>query len=81
MWQVKSLLKYHDLDFKFNWLKNHVRCFPHIINICMSHIIVMSTQVSKEYLKSLRSEGDDNFFSSNIKNSDDNDDNNNDNND
>jgi hypothetical protein len=75
MRELESLLKYHDLNFKFDQLKNRVQCFPHIINICVSHIIVSFTQVSKEYLKSLRSEGDDDFFSSNIKNGDDNDDN------
>ena len=73
MRELEHLLKYHELDFKFNHLKSHVRCFPHIINICVSHIIASSTQVSKEYINSLRSEGDDDFLSSNIENNDDND--------
>ena len=73
MRELERLLKYRDLDFKFNHLKSRVRCFPHIINICVSHIIASSTQVSKEYINSLRSEGDDDFLSSNIENNDDND--------
>ena len=81
MRELERLLKYRDLDFKFNHLKSRVRCFPHIINICVSHIIASSTQVSKEYINSLRSEGDDDFLSSNIENNDDNNNDNNDNND
>jgi hypothetical protein len=75
MCELEALLKYHDTDFKFNHLNNRIRCFPHIINICMSHIIASCTWVSKEYLKSLRSEGDDHLSSFNIGNNNDNDDN------
>jgi len=59
MCKLRALLKHHDSDFKFNHLNNYIWCFLHIINICMSHIIASSIWVPKEYLKSLRSEGDD----------------------
>ena len=59
MHELGALLKHHDSDFKFDHLNNCVWCFLHIINICISHIIALSIRVPKEYLKSLRSEGDD----------------------
>jgi hypothetical protein len=70
MCELEALLKHRDSDFKFNYCKNHVRCFPHIINICISHIVASSTWVSKEYLKSLKSEGDDGLSYSDNDNDD-----------
>jgi hypothetical protein len=70
MHELECLLKNCDSSFKFHHLNNHIQYFPHIINICMSYIVVSTTQVSKEYLKSCRSEGNDN-----LKEYDDNDDN------
>jgi hypothetical protein len=65
MRELEALLKHRDSDFKFDHHKNRVRCFPHIINICVSHIIVPSTRVSKEYLKSLKFKGNDGLSYSN----------------
>ena len=83
--ELQLLLKHYDPDLKFHHLNNHVWCFPHIINICMSHVIVLCTWVSKEYLESLRYKDDDDilFSSLNIENDNDNnnDDDNNDGND
>jgi hypothetical protein len=73
MHELEALLKHCDSDFKFNHCKNCVRCFPHIINICVSHIVASSTRVSKEYLKSLKSEGDDGLSYSDDDNNDDDD--------
>jgi hypothetical protein len=73
MHELEALLKHRDSDFKFDHRKNRVRCFPHIINICISHIIASLTQVSKEYLKSLKSEGDDGLSHSDVENDDDDD--------
>jgi hypothetical protein len=81
MRELGYLLRHRDLHFRFDHLKNRVRCFPHIINICVSHIIAASTRVSKEYLDSLKSEGDDDFLSSSISNNDDSNDDSNDDND
>jgi hypothetical protein len=72
MHELKALLKHRDSDFKFDHHKNCIRCFPHIINICISHIIASSTQVSKKYLKSLKSEGDDGLSYSDDDDDDDN---------
>jgi hypothetical protein len=72
MRELEWILKNHDKDFKFHYLNNCIRCFPHIINICVSHIIASCTWVSKEYLKSLRSEDDDELLPSNIENNNDN---------
>jgi hypothetical protein len=74
MRELDRLLKRRDLKVKFNHLTNRVRCFPHIINICVSHIIALSTRVSKEYLESLGSEGDDDDSSSSVGNEDGDDD-------
>jgi hypothetical protein len=73
MHELEALLKHHDSDFKFDHYKNRVQCFPHIINICISHIITSSTRVFKEYLKSLKSEGDDGLSYSDVENGDDDD--------
>jgi len=87
MHELEDLLKCRDSDFQFDHLNNRIRCFPHIINICVSHIITSSTRVSKEYLKSLRSEDDndlsvenDSYNNDNDNVDDDDDDNNNNNN-
>jgi hypothetical protein len=77
MHELEAILKHHDSDFKFDHRKNCVRCFPHIINICVSHIVASSTQVSKEYLKSLKSKGDDGLSYSDVENNNNNNNNNN----
>jgi hypothetical protein len=76
MRELQLLLNRHDSDYKFHHLNNRIRCFPHIINICVSHIIASCTRVSKEYLESLRCGDDDDisFSSLNIENDDDDDD-------
>jgi hypothetical protein len=38
---------------KFNHLKNRVRCYAHIVNICSSHIIASFTSVPETYITSL----------------------------
>ena len=84
MRELEGLLKRHDKNF--NHLNNRIRCYPHIINICSSHIIASSTRISKQFLEALRSESDGGVVYSNIDddndnhgdNIDDSDDNNND---
>ncbi|KAN0113698.1 hypothetical protein V8E52_007497, partial [Russula decolorans] len=44
MRELEALLKLHDDDIEFDHLNNRIRCYPHIINICSSHIIASSTQ-------------------------------------
>ena len=79
MCKLENLLKYCGSDFTFHHLNNCIRCFLHIINICMSHIVASYTWVSKEYLKSLRFKGDDDSDNNNDNNDDDNDNNDDDN--
>jgi hypothetical protein len=38
---------------KFNHLDYRIRCLPHIIDICASHIVASCTQVSEEYVNSI----------------------------
>jgi hypothetical protein len=47
MRELEALLKLHDDDIEFDHLNNRIRCYPHIINICSSHIIASSTRISK----------------------------------
>ena len=51
-------------DIKFNPVKNYVRCLPHIINICVNHVIKSCAQASKKYLKfsSISPQGDDDQY-------------------
>src|SRR5712672_1760175 len=79
MRELKDLLWCRDPDYRFNHLKNRVRCFPHIINICVSHVIASCTQVSKKHIKSIMSTDDDDF-SFNLENHNDNDNDDDDNN-
>ena len=79
MRELEALLKYRESDFTFHHLKNRIRCFPHIINICVSHIVASCTRVSKGYLKSLRSEGDGDDDNNNNNDDNDNDNDNDDN--
>jgi len=76
MWELEALLKRYDNNIEFDHLNNQICCYPHIINICLSHIIASSTCISKQYLEALKSKSDGDLVYSNIK--DDNDDNNND---
>src|SRR5258707_11607200 len=79
MWELEALLKRHDNNIKFDHLNNWIRCYLHIINICLSHIIASSTHISKQYLEALKSKSDSDLVYSNIEDNDDDDDNDNDN--
>src|SRR5713226_7666056 len=77
MQELEALLKRHDNNIEFDHLNNWICCYPHIINICSSHIIASSTRISKQYLEALKSKSDGDLVSSNIKDDDDDDDNDN----
>src|SRR5713226_8484964 len=79
MQELEALLKRHDNNIEFDHLNNRIRCYPHIINICSSHIIASSTCISKQYLEALKSESDGDLVYSNIEDDDDDNDNDNDN--
>src|SRR5712691_4249108 len=79
MRELEVLLKRHDKTIKFDHLNNRIRCYPHIINICSSHIIASSTRISKKFLETLKSECGGDFVYSNIEGDDNGDDNDNDN--
>src|SRR5258707_498509 len=74
MRELEALLKRHDNNIEFDHLNNRIRCYPHIINICSSHIIASSTRISKQYLEALKSKSDGDLVYSNIEDNDDNDD-------
>jgi hypothetical protein len=80
MRELEALLKRHDHNIEFDHLNNHIRCYPHIINICSSHIIASSTRISKQFLESLKSKSDSDLVY-NIEDDNNNDDNDNDDND
>src|SRR5712691_11571183 len=80
MRELEVLLKRHDKTIKFDHLNNRICCYPHIINICSSHIIASSTRISKKFLETLKSECGGDFVYSNIEGDNDGDNNNNDNN-
>jgi hypothetical protein len=75
MRELEALLKLHDDDIEFDHLNNRIRCYPHIINICSSHIIASSTRISKRFLETLKSEFAGDLVYSNIKGDEDNEDN------
>jgi len=81
MQELEVLLKRHDKTIEFDHLNNRIHCYPHIINICSSHIIASSTHISKKFLETLKSECGGDFVYSNIEgdNDSDNDNDNNDN--
>ena len=89
MWELEALLKWHDDNIEFDHLNNRIRCYLHIINICLSHIIALSTRIPKQFLKTLKTKSDSDLIYPNIKggsdsgdhdgDSDDDDDNNNNN--
>ena len=58
MRELEALLKRHNNNIEFDHLNNQIRCYPYIINICLSHIIASSTHISKQYLEALKSESD-----------------------
>ncbi len=74
MRELEVLLKRHDKTIKFDHLNNRIRCYPHIINICSSHIIASSTRISKKFLETLKSECGGDLVYSNIEGDDDGDD-------
>jgi hypothetical protein len=49
------------IQVDFDHLKNRVRCYAHIINICSSHIIASMTSTSKSYLSDLKVPTDSNY--------------------
>src|SRR6266581_1634249 len=67
MRELEVLLKRHDKTIEFDHLNNRIRCYPHIINICSSHIIASSTRISKKFLETLKSECGGDFVYSNIE--------------
>jgi hypothetical protein len=71
MRELEALLKLHDDDIEFDHLNNHIRCYPHIINICSSHIIASSTHISKQFLETLKSEFAGDLVYSNIEGDED----------
>jgi hypothetical protein len=75
MQKLEAILMGHETNFPFDHLNNRIRCFPHIINICVSHI-VSCTKVSKEYFKLLSSKDDNDNGDDNNDNNDNNGDNN-----
>ena len=78
MRELEALLKRYDDNIEFNQLNNRIRCYPHIINICSSHIIASSTRISKQFIEALKAESSDGLIYSNIKDDDDDDDDDND---
>jgi hypothetical protein len=56
MKELQSLLDERETSVMvdFEHLKNRVRCYAHIINICSSHVISSMTSVSKRYLSKLK---------------------------
>ena len=56
MRELEALLKRHDDSIEFDHLNNRIHCYPHIINICSSHIIASSTRISTQFLETLKSE-------------------------
>jgi hypothetical protein len=71
MRELEALLKLHDDDIEFDHLNNRIRCYPHIINICSSHIIASSTRISKRFLETLKSEFAGDLVYSNIEGDED----------
>jgi hypothetical protein len=71
MRELEALLKLHDDDIEFDHLNNHICCYPHIINICSSHIIASSTRISKQFLETLKSEFAGDLVYSNIEGDED----------
>ncbi|KAN0118276.1 Ribonuclease H-like domain containing protein [Russula decolorans] len=71
MRELEALLKLHDDDIEFDHLNNRIRCYPHIINICSSHIIASSTRISKRFLETLKSEFASDLVYSNIEGDED----------
>ena len=76
---LEALLKQHDKNIDFHHLNNRIRCYPHIINICSSHIIALSMRITKQFLETLNPESNDDSVYLNINDDNDNDNNDNDN--
>jgi hypothetical protein len=74
MRELEALLKLHDDDIEFDHLNNRIHCYPHIINICSSHIIASSTRISKRFLETLKFKSAGDLVYSNIEGDDDDDD-------
>src|SRR6266404_3865058 len=74
MCELEWSLTSHDPNIRFDRFNNCIHCFPHIINICTSHVIQSCTRSSEKIIKSLGSE----HGSSNVESDDDRDNINND---
>lgn len=63
MRELQSMLAKREtaIQVDFDHLKNRVRCYAHIINICSSHIIASMTSTSKSYLFDLNIPADSNY--------------------
>jgi hypothetical protein len=70
MRELEALLKRHDDEIDFDHMNNRIRCYPHIINICSSHIIASSTRISKQFLETLKSESDGDLVYPNVDDDD-----------
>jgi hypothetical protein len=70
MRELEALLKRHDDEIDFDHMNNCIRCYPHIINICSSHIIASSTRISKQFLETLKSESDGDLVYPNVDDDD-----------
>ena len=70
MQELEVLLQRHDKTIKFDPRKNRIRCYPHIINICSSHVIASSTCISKKFLEMLKSECGGQFVYLNVEGDD-----------
>jgi hypothetical protein len=74
MRELQVLLEQHDKTIKFDHRNNRIRCYPHVINICSSHVIASSTRISKKFVETLKSACDGDLGYSNIEDDDDEDD-------
>ena len=56
MQELESLLASCEMSViaDFDHLKHRIWCYAHIINICLSHIILSMMSVSKQYLSELK---------------------------
>lgn len=76
MRELQSRLTARETETKidFNALKNRIRCYAHIINICSSHIIASLTSTAKRYLSDLEVPLDSNLATRNDSDNDSDDD-------
>jgi hypothetical protein len=63
MQELQSMLAKREtaIQVDFDHLKNRIRCYAHIINVCSSHIIASMMSTSKSYLSDLKVATDSNY--------------------